>query len=151
MLTTPLFALKIKFVLKIGELNQILYHKTNRNVECFSPLFECSSSFLSALQQNWAQPRLCICQIVFVDFFPFLFQLGVFERIQILFILSLSCARERNLWSKPRYIFTISPVPPIRTLSSTFRMQARLFKSPILYWMAFNWLSGRCETSKVLL
>ena len=52
MLTTPLFALKIKFVLKIGELNQILYHKTNRNVECFSPLFECSSSFLSALQQN---------------------------------------------------------------------------------------------------
>ena len=27
-------------------------------VECFSPLLECSSHFLSALQQNRAQPRL---------------------------------------------------------------------------------------------
>ena len=50
-----------KIVLEIGELiKQILYYKTNRDIECFSPLFEYSTCFLSALQQNWAQPRLWI-------------------------------------------------------------------------------------------
>ena len=42
-----------KIVLEIGELiKQILYYKTNRDIECFSPLFEYSTCFLSALQQN---------------------------------------------------------------------------------------------------
>ena len=50
-----------KIVLKIGELiKRILYYKTNRDIECFSPFFEYCSCFLSALKQNWAQPRLWI-------------------------------------------------------------------------------------------
>ena len=60
MLTTLLFALEIKFVLKIESNSWGKdYSTTSRLVSCFPPtLLSCFSRFLRALQQNSAQSRL---------------------------------------------------------------------------------------------
>ena len=58
MLTTLLFALEIRFVLKTESNSQEVGRNTRLRL-VFSPtLLSCSSRFLSALQQNRAQSRL---------------------------------------------------------------------------------------------
>ena len=52
MLTTLLFTLKIKFVLKSGELNEFFIIKQIETSSVSLRFFNYSSCFLSALQQN---------------------------------------------------------------------------------------------------
>ena len=58
MLTTLLFALEIKFVLKIESNAQEVERNTRLRLVFLPTLLSCSSRFLSALYQNRAQSRL---------------------------------------------------------------------------------------------
>ena len=73
-----------KIVLEIGELiKQILYYKTNRDIECFSPLFEYSTCFYNYCSTTELSTAKALNWLNSVCGF-------------LLFLVPVRCARERN-------------------------------------------------------